>query len=125
MITARYITTDPSKPITIHLCKDRTLSYRDRTKNEPVFNGVAVPVLSVESAEIAEQLLLLVGTRQYEPHPHPRYPHTFWYRLFNGVANGKQYLDPEDVPEAEEYLHRAYLRLCETIAGRSAAETEA
>ena len=115
MITGRFLSHD--LPVNIHLCKDRTLSYRRRGSGQPVFNGVAVPVLSVASEEHADALLLLVGTRQYEPHPHPKYPHKDWMKLFNGVAQGKQYLDPEDVPEAEEYLARSYERIKETYGG--------
>lgn len=113
MITGRYLAHGDDRPVTIHLCKDRTLSYRWRGSNEPVFNGVAVPVLSVRSEEEAEQLLLLVGTRQYEPHPHPKFKHPYWMKLFNGVAGWKRHLDPEDVPEAETYLWNAYQRLLE------------
>lgn len=108
MITGRYITLDESHPINIHLCKDRTLSYRNRVEREPVFNGVAVPVLSVRTVEEAESLIFLVGKKQYENHPHPRWKLPYWRKLFNGVAGHKAYLDPEDVPEAEEYLHRMY-----------------
>lgn len=114
MITGRYLKGE-DHPVNIHLCKDRTLSFRRRGTKEPVFNGVAVPVLSVRSETEAEELLLLVGTRQYERHPHPKYRHMFWMKLFNGVAEGKTYLDPEDVPEAEDYLHKAYQRLLESM----------
>jgi hypothetical protein len=114
VITARYLSLDDSMPITLHLCKDRTLSHRNRLNREPIFNGVAVPVLSLPDEKIADDLLMLVGTRQYGPHPNPRYKHDHWYKLFNGVADGKRHLDPEDVPLAEEYLYRAYLRLTET-----------
>jgi hypothetical protein len=111
MITGRFL--NINLPIVIHLCKDRTLSYRDRTKNEPIFNGVAVPVLSVGNRREAHDLILLVGTRQYGPHPNPNYLHEHWMKLFNGIGGWKPYLEPEDVPKAEKYLYDAYQRILE------------
>ena len=56
-----------NRPIKIHCCKDRTLSYR--SEDEPIFNGVAIQVFSVNSEIEAEVLINLVGITQYEQHP--------------------------------------------------------
>jgi hypothetical protein len=80
-------------------------------KREPVFNDVAVPVLSVASEEEAEALIYLVGKKQYENHPHPNWKLPYWRKLFNGVGGHKPYLDPEDVPEAEDYLWKMYSKM--------------
>lgn len=52
-----------NRQVLIHCCKDKTLSYR--TRDEPIFNGVAIPVFSVDSKAEADSLLLLVGRLQY------------------------------------------------------------
>lgn len=67
-----------ARPIVIHICKDGTISYRDRTKNEPVFNGVALPVFSVDTVEQAKQLQIRFGRLQYINHP---VNNMTWYKL--------------------------------------------
>jgi hypothetical protein len=61
----------------IHICKDGTISYRQH--GEPVFNGVALPVFSVDTVEEAQALQILCCARQYVEHP--QLPGKPWYRL--------------------------------------------
>lgn len=65
-----------SRAIVIHICKDGTISYR--TLNEKVFNGVALPVFSVDTVEQAQAIQVLFGRRQYVEHP--QIPGRPWYR---------------------------------------------
>ena len=104
-----------NRPIMVHLCKDRTLSYRKRS--EPVFNGAALPVFSVESEEEAQDLIVLIGTAVHGEHPllPPGRP---WYKLFNGIADNKPSLELADLEEAEAYIAEAYEAL---MARRKAA----
>ncbi len=69
------------RPIMIHVCKDGTVTYRKR--GEPVFNGVALPVFSVETVEEAKQLQVRFCRLMYGRHPDPRGPEN-WYRLNQG-----------------------------------------
>lgn len=63
----------------LHVCKDGTVRYRDAHANEPVFNGVALPVYSVDTAEQAQAIQLRFCRLQYGEHPQmPRKP---WYRI--------------------------------------------
>lgn len=72
------ITTTISRPIKIHLCRDGTISYRrDR---EPILNGVALPVFSVDTEEQAKAIQVRFGRRQYTEHPDQ--PGRSWYKLF-------------------------------------------
>lgn len=96
------------KPVKIHCCKDRTLSYR--TRREPVLNGVALPVFSVNTKEEAEELLLLVGRRQYEDHPNM--PDRPWMKItLDGELDFKPLLDLDDLPAVTDKLRRAYERM--------------
>jgi hypothetical protein len=65
-----------SRPILIHICKDGTISYRTRT--QPVFNGRALAVFSVDTEQQAEDVQVLFGRKQYEEHP--EIPGKAWYR---------------------------------------------
>ena len=68
------------RPIMLHVCKDGTVTYRDKRKREKVFNGVALPVLSVDTVEEAERIQVRFCRLQYGRHPHPRGPER-WYTL--------------------------------------------
>lgn len=68
---------DYGRQIMIHVCKDGTVTYR--ALNEPVFNGVALPVFSVDTAEQAEAIQVRFCRAQWEPHP--LMPGKTWYRL--------------------------------------------
>lgn len=85
----------------IHICQDGTLTYR--TREEPVFNGVAIPVFSTESIAQAKMLITLLGARQYEEHP--KLPGQPWYRMasFAGTI--------EDLPRVTKLLQTCYDRL--------------
>lgn len=65
------------RPIVIHICKDGTISYRRR--GEKVFNGVALPVFTVDTVEQAEAIQIRFGRRAYSEHPD--IPGKPWYRL--------------------------------------------
>src|SRR5258706_5281352 len=64
------------RPVLIHVCKDGTISYR--TRAEPVFNGRALPVFSVDTEEQARAVQVRFGRRQYGEHPD--LPGRPWYR---------------------------------------------
>jgi len=68
---------DLSRAVMIHVCKDKTLTYR--TRGQPSFNGLALPVFSVDTNEEAQALQLLCCARQYGLHP--LMPSETWYRL--------------------------------------------
>jgi len=68
---------DLSRPVKIHVCKDKTITYR--TADQPVFNGIALPVFSVDTIEEAQHLQLLCCACQYGEHP--LMPGRNWYRL--------------------------------------------
>jgi hypothetical protein len=97
---------DFSRPIMIHVCKDGTISYRDKTKNEPVFNGRALPVFSVDTVEQAFQIQVLFGRRMYTAHPDM--PNRVWYVWtdFSG--------DVDDLQKCTEACRKVWPRLKET-----------
>lgn len=76
---------DIGRPVVIHLCKDGTISYR--RKHEPVFNGVALPVFTVDNEEQAQAVQIRFGRLQW--HEHPQMPGKAWYRWtdFSGNAD--------------------------------------
>lgn len=63
----------------IHVCKDGTVTYRDKVAREKVFNGRALPVFSVDTAEEAKQIQVRFCRLQYEKHP--LMPSKPWYKL--------------------------------------------
>lgn len=67
---------DFSRPVYIHICRDGTISYRRR--GEKVFNGVALPVFTVDNVEQAEAAQTRFGRLQYIAHP--LLPGKPWYR---------------------------------------------
>ena len=67
------------KEIRIHICKDGTLSYT--RPHEKPFNGVALPIYTVDSVKEAENLIFLMGALQYKEHP--LMPGKPWYVLPN------------------------------------------
>lgn len=64
------------RPVLVDICKDGTISYR--RLGESSFNGVALPVFSVNHEDQARQLQLRFGRLQYEEHP--KMPGRPWYR---------------------------------------------
>ena len=69
-----------SRPILLHVCTDGTVTYRDKTKKEKVFNGVALPVFSVDTVEEAQRIQTRFCRLQYGKHPHKNGPEK-WYTL--------------------------------------------
>lgn len=101
------------RPVWVFCCKDRTLTYGPAKK--PPFNKVAIPVFSVESLEEAEQLVTLVGRKQYEEHPKLRGKP--WFKItLDGDLDFKPYLDIEDLNAVGEKLKRAYALIKEREA---------
>lgn len=93
------------KDILIHVCQDRTITYR--TKDEPVFNGVALPVWSVDTKARAEAIITLLCVRNHEEHP--LLPGQNWY----SIPMENQYLQYSDLAkvtqkfkDADEWLER-------------------
>lgn len=93
---------DLSRPVMIHICKDGTISYRQH--GEPVFNGVALPVFSVDTVEEAHSLQVLCGSAQWEEHP--QMPGKTWYRL---SAHGFPHvLELDQLPRVAELFRERY-----------------
>ena len=90
-----------SRPVVIHCCKDRTLTYR--TKEQPVFNDVALPVFTVATEAEAEALITLVGIVQYEEHP--LLPGKPWRKI---DIDFKRWLELDDLPLVTDKLTRVY-----------------
>ena len=65
------------RPIKLHICRDGTISYR--RDGEPVLNGVALPVFSVDTEEQAKSIQVRFGRQQYTEHPDQ--PGRPWYKL--------------------------------------------
>lgn len=94
---------DPyGRTIMIHCCKDRTLSYRNRL--QPIFNGAALPVFSVNNVDEARSLISMVSNRQYEEHP--LWPGDVWWKIDLGPSFHE--LDPKDLKLVTAKLERAY-----------------
>lgn len=74
---------DLSRPIVVHVCKDGTISYR--RAGEPVFNGRALPVFSVNTEDEAMGIQVRFGRLQRVDHP--LMPGKPWYVL-SRLADG-------------------------------------
>lgn len=89
----------------IHCCKDRTLTYR--TKEQPIFNGVAIPVYSVDTQQEAEDLIILTCRKQYKEHPLMRGKP--WFKItLDGALDFKPYLDYEDLDAVKAKLKNSH-----------------
>lgn len=89
------------RPYILHCCKDGTITYR--TRNQPIFNGRALPVFSVDTEEDAQAIQLLLCSLQYGEHPDlPGQP---WYRIssFGGEL--------EDLEGITEQMTKVYKRI--------------
>lgn len=78
------------RPIMLHVCKDGTVSYRDASKHEKVFNGAALPVFSVDTVDEAEQIQVRFCRKMYSTHP--LMPGKPWY-IFNDFTGDVDDLD--------------------------------
>lgn len=93
------------RPVFIHCCQDKTLTYR--TKDEPVFNGRALPVFSVNTKDEAEALIVSVGRCQYEEHP--EIPGKPWYKMtMDGEVDFRPYLEIKDLEAVTAKLQSRY-----------------
>jgi hypothetical protein len=94
-----------SRPVLIHCCKDKTLSYR--TRKQRILNGVALPVFSVDSIDEAEALLTLVGRTQYNEHPQMR--GRPWRKItLDGFLDLVPHLEIKDLDAVTAKLAKAY-----------------
>lgn len=93
---------DFSRPVMIHVCKDGTISYR--TKAEPVFNGVAMPVFSVDTIEQALDAQVMFGRKQYVDHP--QLPGRPWYK-WTGFPGTVEALD-KVTDRLREWFYKYY-----------------
>lgn len=105
------------RPIMIHVCKDGTVSYRDKRTKTKVFNGRALPVFSVDTVEEAKLIQVRFCRLQYGRHPQAK-PNTGtdnWYILtqFSGE------LEDLDRIAAEFAAFYATLKKRTTIARRA------
>lgn len=76
MSRARFNAGHFGREVVLDMCKDGTLTYRHRTM--PSFNGVALPVFSVDTVEQAKEAQVLFCRKQYVAHP--QLPGQPWYR---------------------------------------------
>lgn len=93
---------DLSRPVMIHICKDGTISYRQH--GEPVFNGVALLVFSVDTIEEAHKLQILCGSAQWTEHP--GMPGKTWYRLSSPMF--PHTLELEHLPQIAVLFRQRY-----------------
>lgn len=71
------------KPFTLHICMDGTVTYRHIS--EPIFNSAALPFYSVNTAEQAQQLIVLLCKLHVQVHPMlPNQP-WYYYSAFKGT----------------------------------------
>lgn len=90
---------DYMRPIMVHVCRDGTVTFRRR--DEPVFNGRALPVFSVNTPEEAEAIQVRFCRAQWKAHP--LMPGKTWYRLsclYDGTDpahRGDGMIEPEDL----------------------------
>lgn len=63
----REASDDFSRPIMIDVCRDGTITYRE--KGQRSFNGAALPAFSVNTEEQAKALQTRFGQLQYTSHP--------------------------------------------------------
>jgi hypothetical protein len=91
---------DFKRPIVIYICKDGTISYRH--KSEPVFNGRALPVFTVDTVDQAKAVQARFGRLQYGEHP--QQPGLPWYRW---TDFGGEVEDLDGVSDAiREFYHQ-------------------
>ncbi len=93
------------KDVRIHICKDGTLSICE--PGEKPFNGVALPIYTVDTVKEAQSLITLVGAVQYQEHP--LMPGCPWHVMagFSGEIEG--------IPAARERLTMAEKLLKERV----------
>lgn len=96
------------RPIMLHVCKDGTVSYRDKRLKTKVFNGRALPVFSVDTVEQARQIQVRFCRRQYGAHPQAK-PNTGtdeWYMLtvFSGEVEDLDRVAAEFTAFYDEHL---------------------
>lgn len=93
---------DLNRPVYIHICKDGTISYR--RAGEPVFNGRALPVFSVDSEDQAHQIQVRFGRKQYIDHP--ELPGKPWYKWtdFDGNLDSLDAISESCREFYDEYL---------------------
>lgn len=96
-----------TRPIMLHVCKDGTVTYRDKTKGEKVFNGVALPVFSVDTIEEARRIQTRFCRKQYTRHPHRNGPED-WYVLnaFSGELSGLDLVSAEFATFYAEHIKK-------------------
>lgn len=99
----------------IHVCKDGTVTYRDKSIGEKVFNGRALPVFSVDTADEAERIRVRFCKLQYGHHP--LMPGKPWYKLneFSGEL--------EDLDRVRNMFAEFYKDMKERNAKRRQDET--
>jgi len=94
-----------SKAWIIRCCRDRTLTITKR--GEPAFNGVALPIYSVDTEQEARDLVVCTCRVQYQEHPD--LPDQPWRKItLDGQLDFKPYLDPEDLDAVHAKLDRVF-----------------
>ena len=57
------------REVLIDICRDGTISYRERSTKAKPLNGAALPVFSVDTVNEAIAIQVRFGAKQYGPHP--------------------------------------------------------
>ena len=90
---------DLNRAVTIHICKDGTVTYR--MKGQKAFNGIAFPVFSVDTEQQAKDLQTRFCRLSTFHHPKMK-PQEKWYKLSNLPDGTDLALRPEAVLELED-----------------------
>lgn len=114
------------RAVLVDVCKDGTISYRERVKKEKRLNNAALPVYSVDTVEEARALQVHFGAKQYTEHP--RQPGREWFVLpgFAGEIDAldnvsrcfddfyRRVVEPKRLapPEGSRWMHRRDRRVC-------------
>jgi hypothetical protein len=103
--------TEISRAVVLYCCKDGTISYEPRNAMGAVakpFNGVALPVYSVESVEEAKMLQTLCCS--LSPVPDKRLPGGQRYTIT--MPNMKPFSrNVDDLKKVQDILHQMYRRM--------------
>lgn len=67
------------RAVLLDVCKDGTVSYRERAKKEGRLNGAALPVFSVDTVGDAQMIQTHFCAKQWDAHP--KQPDRDWFRL--------------------------------------------
>ena len=88
----------------IQVCHDGTVTIRRR--DEPVFNGAALPAYAVDSRQEAVRIRVLMCQRV--PAKHPLLPNDDWYKLNGYGTVDRPTVEVEELPAITEKFRRVH-----------------